>query len=765
MPRQPKQTRVKDEVMKVPRALQEWMERVGAEQLNHRRYMVRRFIDSEEGKRSYYVEKSVLSITKDGDIRFVGQEEHRPTPEELDAIEGCVGDMDFPKSIPTTYQDAEAQRRKLGIDHENWFVLPTLDRKSVITCQERKDQESGDKAYYPHTKFSDGKWRTMEPDSALPFWKPATKRHRNKIMVHEGCKAARHIDWLINADTPEAEEARKAHPWFGCLNNYEHWGITGGALAPHRADFEELKRSKVKELVYACDRDRPGESALQIISRNYGESLIGIRFGAGFKDSWDMADPMPKKLYKSNRYMGPTLESLMKPATWATYKIPVEGSKKLAHALRQSFKDEWYHTVRPEAYVHARLPAIYYGSEDFNNALAPFTDRKDVASLVHKDDAGKATELTYDPSQKFGFKGGASAFNCYRDAELKPIKGDARPFYEYLEHLIPIEVDRHELMKWCATLSECPAVRMHYGVLLISRRQGVGKTTLGLIMEQMVGPHNVKRPSEADIVDSAFNTWQENCRLILADEIYAGHSFKAYHKLKTLITDRMLTINRKFHSPYPLPNYTHMLASSNSMSALKIPNQDRRWLIPGVTEQKPEREFWEKFYPWLDAGGFSIIKHEFEKFIDKHGAVSTGSHAPDTEQKKRIVEESMSMDEKFAADVLDRLREMYTEKGKKIVITDWGLYDYILHQHYDGKLDGKGWRLAPLREVAEDRGWVISKSRKQNDKCGPVLAHWMTLDESLADLPQNRIRDVTGGAVDFMLVHGDFPWVKGSGAV
>lgn len=752
----------KVEAVKVPRALQDWMDRTGAEQLNHRRYMVRRFIDSEAGKRSYYVERSVLSITRDGDVRFVGQEEHRPTDEELDAIEACIGEMDFPKSITTTYADAEAQRRKLGIDHENWFVLPTLDRKEVITCQERKDQESGDKAYYPHTKFSDGKWRMMEPDNALPFWKPAMKRPRNKIMIHEGCKAARHIDWLINSETIEAIDARKNHPWLDTLEDFEHWGITGGALAPHRADFEELKKAKAKEVIYACDRDRPGESALQIVSKHYGETLTGIRFNKGFPDSWDMADPMPKDFVKGGLWFGPTLESLMLPATWATYKVPVEGSKKGAYVLKQSFKDEWYHTVSPEVYIHAKLPsAIYYGAEDFNNAMSPFSDKRNLHELIWKDAAGKSNGITFNPGEEFGFSSNHT-FNVFRPSELKAVKGDATMFYEYLNHLIPLEEDRIELMRWCATLSECPAVRMHYGVLLISRRQGVGKTTLGTIMEQMVGPHNVKRPSEGDIVDSAFNTWQENCRLILADEIYAGHSFKAYHKLKTLITDRMITINRKFQSPYVLPNYTHMIASSNSMNALKIPNQDRRWFIPGVTEQKPKKEFWDRFYPWLETGGFSIIKHEFEKFIKKHGAASTGSHAPDTKAKARIVEESLSMDEKLAVDVLDHLREKYSKGDRAIVLTDWGLYDYILHAHYDGKLDRQGgWRLSPIRNAAEERGWHVSAQRKANDKCGPTLAHWLVLDEKLADLPQNRIREVTGGKVDFMVQHADFPWVKG----
>ena len=71
-------------------------------------------------------------------------------------------------------------------------------------------------------------------------------------MIHAGAKAAKFVTELV-AD----KERCKRHPWGELLSFYEHWGIIGGALAPHRADYASLIREKFGEVVYVCDNDFP----------------------------------------------------------------------------------------------------------------------------------------------------------------------------------------------------------------------------------------------------------------------------------------------------------------------------------------------------------------------------------------------------------------------------------------------------------------------------------------------------------------------------
>jgi len=52
--------------------------------------------------------------------------------------------------------------------------------------------------------------------------------------------------------------------------------------------------------------------------------------------------------------------------------------------------------------------------------------------------------------------------------------------------------------------------------------------------------------------------------------------------MKETITDEDVSINRKFLASYEPENFIHVFACSNSIKALKLPDSDRRWLVPEV---------------------------------------------------------------------------------------------------------------------------------------------------------------------------------------
>src|SRR5258708_16684840 len=301
-------------------ALASYIDRIGAEQLNFRRFMVK------EHRGAYYLEKAVIRIAADGSIKCTTID-HAPTDEERVAIKAEVRKCDWPKSCLEATTVA-----KLKVTMDKLHIFWDRDRKHIMMCQERVDNDDG-KIYIPWTFFSDGKWRCMEPDGDLPFWKPPKCRNKCQIMIHEGAKAAAFCDDLVN--NPARKNELKAHPWGNELADYEHWGMIGGALAPHRTDYAELYAEKPSgEVVYVCDNDYPGMAALKEVSRHYGRPLKGIKFGLDFKKEWparggwDLADPMPEKLFRGKRWIGPTLKSLKCFATYATEKVPVEEGKK-----------------------------------------------------------------------------------------------------------------------------------------------------------------------------------------------------------------------------------------------------------------------------------------------------------------------------------------------------------------------------------------------------------------------------------------------------
>lgn len=718
--------------------LADYIDRVGAEQLNFRRFMVKEY------RSHYYIEKTVIKLFPDGSISCSAKE-HSPTKEEAEAIKGyfAANKIEWPKAIlaPTI-----ARLKPLILHPESTlYELWSRKEEGIIMVQERRPMDTGErnKEYYPWTFFSDGKWRCMEPDGDLPFWKPKKKRGPGiaRIMIHEGAKAAKICDELVN--DPGKKKELEAHPWGKDLAQYEHWGLIGGALAPHRADYSEIFREKPIETIYVADNDYNGKQAPQKVSKCYGRSLKVLYFDDKFGESFDLADPFPPNLFRNGRYIGPSFFSLLKPATWATQAIPGEGKGRPTLALRDDFKKEWLHSIIPEAFVNVNWPDEVWDASNFNSKVDPFSDSTETSRLLKKDDGSKAHALEYDPAKKKGVYvdgTGGRKINTHVPSDIKEEKGNPKPFLDFMEQLVPDKKDRTELMRWCATLIAKPEVRMAYGVLLISETQGVGKSTLGAsILAPLMGEKNVSYPSEKEIVESQFNYWLAHKRLAIIHEIYAGHSAKAYNALKSVITEKDVTVSKKYQANYLIRNWIHVFACSNSLRAIQLSMDDRRWFVPKLTEEKWAKKYWDDFNDWLQwHGGLGIVKWWASDFLKKEASVAVGEAAPWSLLKKEIIEEGFSPGQTLIAQFLDATKEEMN--GTPFFLLDTDLVALVKDNLYEGRHSDRLEKPATLRKIARNRGWFVSEKRANIKEwgCLGVGARLLSPQKSIVEAsPEN----------------------------
>lgn len=581
---------------------------------------------------------SLYSEFPDGEVMYL------PTEAEKIAITAAFQGWRFPKANLITDLGATKNMPKQlqEASMEDIFIFRDTKRNIIMLQQRINPKKPGEeKRYIPWTYWEDDKWRALEPDGELlPLYGLETIGTNTTVFIHEGAKAARAVQRIVAGDD--------YHPWKEELSAGAHIGWIGGARAPMRSDWQRLVDLGVKRAYIVSDNDTPGVQAVGGIARALQLQCIHLQFTGEWPAGFDLADPFPKSMFVEYKempvYIGPAFRTLLHPATWMTDEIIGPRGRK-SYVLRKHVVDEYVFVHKTRRFLHKHFPRFRKGEDEFNDYAASLAHTRNVAGLLLSKYNGQTNNIAYRPGEPSGIisDGITSSMNVYVPPDIASVAGDPKPFLEFMEYLIPRKEDRKALLKWVATLIACPKVKMMYGVLLISNTQGVGKTLLGVnILAPLVGKENTAYPSESQIVESKFNGWLAERRLVVVNEIYGGRDWKAANKLKGVITEKSIDVEEKYERTYNVENWAHFYCCSNATNALKIEASDRRWLVPRVTEEKWSREKFTAFVEWLDGAGLSIIKHWAETYEQNEGCeyAKHGEEAPQTELKLEMIEDS-----------------------------------------------------------------------------------------------------------------------------
>ena len=647
-------------------AVASYLKRIGAEPRSLRTAVVR------ENKGPYWEDIAVIFFEQNGTVK--APDNYAPTEKEKLAIEVDCVSVQWPQiRLLKSVVDLPDEVKKLP--PRNVFEFRNLNDE-IIMLQTRVDLGEGEKKYVPWTYWDDGQWRKMESEGPLPLWGIDQLKNNTTVFIHEGAKAARAMREMIEGKSPEMKRKLAAHPWGEELSAAAHIGWIGGALSPSRTDWSMLQKLGVKRAYIVSDNDAPGIAAVPAISFHLRIPTFHVQFTSEWPQGFDLADDFPKIMFKTvegrEYYTGPSFRSCLHPATWATDQIPNPRGKP-SIVLRKNFKEMWTYVEEADLFVCTEMPEIIRAENIMNKMLSAFSNTNATSQLIVKAYNGRSAKLCYRPDikGKIVTDSTTSAINLHTPTHVKSKPGNAEPFIEFMRYMFPNDSELKEALRWCATLIARLDVRMEYGLLLVSERQGVGKTTLGSsILGPLVGMQNVGFPTENQIVQSEFNGWLANKRLIVINEIYSGHSWKAYNKLKSAITDKEVEVNEKYQRPYIIENWCHVFACSNSMRALKIEEDDRRWFYPEVTEEKWPRNKFESFHNWLKSGGLNIIKSWAENYGDY---VMKGQPAPMTERKKELIVASRTEGQQEAA----ILAEAMNRQEEPLVLTMKDIVEWV----------------------------------------------------------------------------------------
>lgn len=638
----------------------------------------------------YDREIAAIWFNRDGSI--YAPADYAPTEDEEARIGEAIRSTPLPKVVRLTGEaPSELPEELKNTHHRDLFTFRNPDGE-IVMYQQRVDLKNGDKRYVPWTYWSDGVWRRAEPDDRLPLYGMENVPGMSRIFIHEGAKAAR-------AASEAAEDRR--HPWHDFLSTGAHIGWIGGIHQVRRGDWQQLRRCSPDEIIIVPDNDSGGQRVVPLVSRQVRCRASQVVWDGEWPYRFDLADPMPDKYMIRGAYIGPRMEEMLFPAEWATDLIPnPEGRGRPVAVARDSFLDRWYRIERTKTYCPKDRPTWQLDQENFNAYMRPFSDVADTAGVFKKNAATPITQPTFAPDrpQRLIREGGTVQLNQYIDMRIKAVPGDTTTFHDFMEYMVPDEVDRDHLMRWCRTIFARPDIRMGYGVLVLSEKQGVGKSTLGTILARMIGKEQTSFPGD-EMIQSDFNGWLVNKRLVVVNEIYAGQNWRTYNRLKSKVTDPDIEANIKHQATWTFPNWAHFYCCSNSMEALRIEDEDRRWFVPKLTEELwPERRY-DELYAWMADGGLSALAHEW---MNSNDFVRPGSRAPETEAKRELAENSRPPEHEFVVALMDKL-----EEGQALDLTDtWAFLKdlarspYLTTQRVSAMAKSGGFGITPQRRIS-----------------------------------------------------------------
>ena len=643
-----------------------YLQRINAEP----RSLFSAVIKEREGR--YWADKATIHFSKEGMIR-ASHDDYSPTEEEKNSILDGFKQVQIPeyRTLPRLPDPGSLPARlEKARKEDRLFVFRGL-KGEILMLQERVEQDDGQKIYLPWTFWSDNRWRLAEGTDKMPLFGLEETLQYGVVHLHEGAKAARAMQRLRDGDP----KTLAAHPWAEDLRHVGHLGWCSGAPTPGRTDWLPVRNTEGIFLI--LDNDPLGISAAPRIAWHLRGQTFQVQFPTSFPVSFDMADPWPAN-HKKLRF-----RECLHPATWATDRIENKKGRP-GVKVRRVFADQFAYIGTDDVYIHHALGHEYQGRQAFNSAFRQFSNVTNLADPFLMVPRRIFYSLGYRPgSGGTIYPNGKAALNKWTPTDLEPINEPATLFLEFLEHLIPKEQERLHLLRWLRTLACKPETRMHWSCLLIGDF-GVGKSTLGWIAAHLVGEQNTSFPNERSLV-SDFNEWSAFKRLAVIQEVHVtGHSRAVYQSLKSVVTDDRLDVNRKYRNEVTIENHLHVFACSNSLLALRLAKGDRRWFLPFLNEEHYGEDRFLKLWTWLKTGpGMGAILHHLQH-ADNLGWVVEGQHAPRTERKNEVEEESIGEPERAVIDVAEGLAA-YAESAC-ILGTDLTTW---LHQQGMHRLDGR----------------------------------------------------------------------------
>lgn len=205
--------------------------------------------------------------------------------------------------------------------------------------------------------------------------------------------------------------------------------------------------------------------------------------------------------------------------------------------------------------------------------------------------------------------------------------GDAQMGIDFLNYLIPDAYERRWFTQWLAHKVLHPYIPGP-AVVMVARKQGTGRGTLGEIITALLGRAYVKQLPfhmfAGKSYQSQYDDWGAAALMVIVTEsaesnggsMYSNKK-DTYEHLKEKIEPKSVerTYVTKGTKAFTARHFTSYFIATNNIDALPIPAEDRRAGVIANGEPNTDPAYWEKLNAWLNnPANIAAFAHWLEAF-------------------------------------------------------------------------------------------------------------------------------------------------------
>lgn len=247
-----------------------------------------------------------------------------------------------------------------------------------------------------------------------------------------------------------------------------------------------------------------------------------------------------------------------------------------------------------------------------------------------------------------GSDAGDRAFNTWRGIPAGNVPQNwqewARPFFDHVAYLVPVEDERERFLQWLAHIVQRPGRLPHTAYLMVTQQTGIGRNALASVLVRVLRGYVAAGVSIRKLLDGSFNGRISKKLLAIVDETREGMTERRYERgerLKSLITEEYRHVNPKYGVESVEYNCCRWLMFSNHYDALPFDNNDRRIIVIKNPSERASAEWYSYIYGLIDNLHFINSVRHFLETYDISG-FNPGEHAPMNDAKAQALDAQAS---------------------------------------------------------------------------------------------------------------------------